>query len=38
MAGFFGQAGLIGGLQVGQVLRCSSYLGSGSTVPAPICS
>jgi len=35
-AGFLRQAGLMAGLQVGQVLRCSSYLGSGSAVPAPM--
>ena len=35
-AGFFWRAGLVAGLQVGQALRCSSYLGLGSAVPAPM--
>ena len=35
-AWFFWWAGLITGLQVGQALRCSSYLGMGSAVPAPM--
>ena len=35
-AGFFLWAGLVAGLQVGQALRCSSYLGLGSAVPAPM--
>ena len=33
--GFFWQAGLVAGLQVGQALRCSGCLGSGSAVPDP---
>ena len=33
--GSFWQAGLLAGLRVGQALRCSSYLGLGSAVPAP---
>ena len=35
-AGFLRQAGLMAGLQVGQALRCSCHLGSGSAVPAPM--
>ena len=35
-AGFFWWAGLVDGLQVGQALRCSSYLGLESAVPAPM--
>ena len=33
---FFCWVGLMAGLQVGQALRCSSYLGLGSAVPAPM--
>ena len=33
-AGFFWWAEQVAGLQVGQALRCSSYLGLGSAVPA----
>ena len=36
MVGFFSQAGLMAGLQVGQALRCSSYLGLGSAVSVPM--
>ena len=35
-AGFSWQVGFVTGLQVGQALRCSSYLGLGSAVPAPM--
>ena len=35
-AGFLWWAGLVPGLQVRQALRCSSYLGLGSAVPAPM--
>ena len=34
-AGFFLQAEFLAGLQVEQAFRCCSYLGLGSTVPAP---
>ena len=34
-AGLFLQVGFVAVLQVGQALRCCSYLGLGSTVPAP---
>ena len=32
----FWQVGLMAGLWLGQALRCSSYLGLGSAVPAPM--
>ena len=32
----FGQAGLMAGLRVGQALGCSTYLGLGLAVPAPM--
>ena len=35
-AGFSRQVGLMAELQVGQALRCSSYLVLGSAVPAPM--
>ena len=37
-AGFFWRVGLMAGLQEGQALRSSGYLGFGSAVPAPNCS
>ena len=35
-AGFIGWAGLAAGLQEGQALRCSRYLGLGLAVPHPM--
>ena len=34
-AGFFWQAGLVAGLQVGQTLKCSTCLGLGSAAHVP---
>ena len=34
-SGFFWQAGLLAGLQVGWALECSGCLGLGSAVPVP---